>query len=203
MNIEILVPPPVYPVTLAEMRAWLRLDASGSPETHPDDALIEGLIAGVTDQCERATCRAFIEQTIRLTTGYWGICGIELKRPPLIGLIRVQYYDADNVLQNLAASNYILVTGGMVPKLQLASGQSWPEVYGREDAIMITYTVGYEGTGSPVGDYRVNVPQTIKTAIKMGVQALYDNMRPEELDRLNMAQAAILASQKVYSFTAI
>lgn len=201
MNIEIVTPPPVYPVTLTEIYAWLRLDPSGSPPAHADDTMLTALIAACTDEAERATCRALIEQTIRLTTGYWGIQGIELRRPPFIGLVAVRYYDLDNVLQALAGTNYTLVTGGMVPKIQLATGQTWPQIYAREDAVQIEYTAGYLGTGSPVEDYRVNVPEAIKTGIKMGVQALYDNMKPDDLDRLNMAKDAIYAMNKVYSFS--
>lgn len=200
MNIEIITPPPVYPLQASDLYGWLRLDPSGSPLAHPDDEMIEQMIGAVTSECEQATCRAFIEQTIRLTTGYWGICGIELLRPPFIGLVSVRYYDAENVLQTLAADTYF-IEDTFVPRLRLAEGKTWPLHYDREDAIQITYTVGYQGTGSPTEDYRINVPPAIKTAIKIGVQLLYDNLRPEERDRLVMAQKSILASNRVYNFS--
>jgi uncharacterized phiE125 gp8 family phage protein len=205
MNLITITAPPVEPVTLPEVYAHLRLDASGSPLTHPDDDLLATLIQAAREDCEAATRRAFVEQTVRLVLasfvnpyGDGATVAIELRRPPFIEVVAVRYYDAANELQTLDPANYVVADAAVVPVLRPVS--SWPTHYTREDAVQIEYTVGYAPEGSPPTDYTANIPARIKQAVLIGVQLSYDELAPEKRTQLIEAQTRLLSSLTVHSF---
>jgi uncharacterized phiE125 gp8 family phage protein len=205
MNLIVVTPPPVEPVTLEEVYAHLRLDAGGSPTGHPDDALLETLIQSAREECEAATRRAFVEQTLRLILPRFSdpdndgtTDAIELRRAPFSEIVAVRYYDAANELQTWDPANYIVANAAFVPVLRPVT--SWPTHFTREDAVQIEYVVGYEPEGSPPTDYRANIPARIKQAILIGVQLGYDEIAPEKRTQLEQAQSRLLAGLTVHSF---
>lgn len=70
--------------------------------------------------------------------------GIELRVLPFARLDSIQYYDADNVLQTWAASNYTVVDGGVDSPATIypAPDVVWPTVKDRPDAIIVTFWAG-------------------------------------------------------------
>ena len=58
---QILIPPVSEPVTLAEVRAWLRVGSEG------DDGVLTGLIRASRQAVEARTGRAMVERTVRQT----------------------------------------------------------------------------------------------------------------------------------------
>lgn len=216
MNLIVLTPPPVEPVTLAEVYLHLRLDPDDdSPPAHPDDALLRSQIATARAEAEQMTRRAFVEQVLRLTVdrfprndafvgaSQWlalaGVRGyIELPRPPLIEVQAVRYYDTDNVLQTVDAADWF-VTDDFVPRLMFRDGYVPPLTYARNDAVRIDYVAGYAADESPAvdQDYAANVPQQIKQAILLGVQLLYDQLSPEQRKALEHARDMLLVGQRV------
>ena len=62
MTSTLIAPPGEEPVTLAEAKAWCRIDAAD------EDALVSALIAAARLQVESLTGRALVTQTWRLTT---------------------------------------------------------------------------------------------------------------------------------------
>lgn len=193
MKVEVVVAPPVEPISRADVYAWLRLDTVGSPPSHPNDVLIDMLIASAREQVEKDTRRALVEQTIELTVRNFPAC---LIRPPFIGLVSVRYYDSNNVQQTLDP-NVCYVQQSLVPRLALADGQSWPVVFWREDAVTIRYTVGHEGTGSPVEDYTANIPKALKQACLLRVQIAYDNLKPTDEQQREISYKALTDSWRV------
>jgi uncharacterized phiE125 gp8 family phage protein len=209
VNLTVVVQPPFEPVTLSDVYKHLRLDTEGSPETHPDDTRLTRHIEAARRHVETMTRRALIEQTLRLsmpmfpfTTDAWFISTsrntltrrIQLHRPPFVSVTSVQYYDGDNALQTLATSDYY-VTDEQVPELRFVSAFSTPTVYDRPDAVRVTYRVGYTPEGSPPTtqeEYAGNVPAGLKDAILIGVQLLYDDLRPEDFKALEMAQESLV-----------
>jgi uncharacterized phiE125 gp8 family phage protein len=209
VNLTVVVQPPFEPVSLTDVYRHLRLDTEGSPETHPDDARLERHIETARKHVESMTRRALIEQTIRLsmasfpvTQDAWAISTVRntlvrrifLHRPPLISVTSVGYYDGDNALQTLATSDYY-VTDDQLPELRFASAFSTPTLYDRPDALRVTYRAGYTPTGSPPStqeEYAGGVPAGLKDAILIGVQLLYDDLRPEDFKALEMAQEALV-----------
>jgi hypothetical protein len=225
MNIDTLIEPTVEPVTLADVYLHLRLTPDvGSPISHPDDAMLRTHITAARKDCEQRTHRAFVKQKLRMTlhprSRFWpwplgrpwctppiyerGGCGaasVELLRPPFLSIASVSYYDGANVLQVVDPSKYFVTDERNLPaRLQFLSGFSLEGgIYDRRDALRIDYWAGYQPLGSPEDDFTTSVPQTIKAAVLMGVEMLYDAMTPQERAALFLAQSSLLSPYLVHA----
>lgn len=218
MNITVITPPPFEPVTVAQAYEHLRWDAEeeGSPlePFYPLQSLVERNIATARDYVERATRRALVAQTIRLSSNGFGTgsegrfaasrCYLELLRPPLIEVLSVDYYDTANVLQPLDPSGYY-VSDDLVPRLYLNSGFPASSLYARHDAARVTYRVGYAPEGSPPAtqeDFAATVPAALKDAILLQVQILSDRFDKGEREDLERARDNLLLNYRVHTFYA-
>lgn len=208
MDIIVVTPPPVYPVTAAEAFFHLKLtaDPTADVDGEPEYDEVMRLVAASTEECEGETRRAFVQQTLRLVRGpaagdgserrgwasmfgsrAWG--DLELLRPPLISLISVKYHDDANVLQTVDPAAYF-VAEGLVPVVRFADSFAWPSTYIREDAIQLTYVAGYPvvpAVGETPADYRAKVPAAAKSAILLGLNLKYDSLT--EAQRVNIERA--------------
>lgn len=195
-----ITPPPVYPVTLAQAKAQLRLD-------HTDeDELIETLIAAATkaiDGRDGTLGRALVTQTWEMTkTGFYGEddMRITIPLPPLQDIVSIKYIDLQGIEQTLATDAYQLLDGEpsvIVP----AYSTTWPPTRMQPDTVKIRFTAGYEpGEGSPT-DYAENVPDGIQHAILLTVAHWYENRVPINIgnivNAIPMTVGYLLAPYKV------
>lgn len=144
--------------TIEQARAHLRVDPvfGVSPPTHPDDELIAECFQAAQDELEGVTGwlgRALVKQTWRLSMNRFpaGAEQIMLPLPPLHGVTRVSYMDADGERQDLtdvAASppgtGYRVARGAVVGSILPPYGGAWP-TSGRVDtgAVQIEFEAGY------------------------------------------------------------
>lgn len=195
MNITTIQAPPFEPVTLTEVYLHLRLDPEGSPATHPDDAMLTRHIKTARAEVETITRRSLIQQIVRLSqAGFCQRSGIELPRPPLISVERVQYYDSDNALQTVVEADYF-VTDDSPPRLRFVTAWAAPSIYVRQDAVRVEYVTGYSPDGSPATtqeEYAGNVPSVFKDAILLGVELLYADLTPEQRAATERARESLL-----------
>jgi uncharacterized phiE125 gp8 family phage protein len=214
MNITVIVEPPFEPVTLSEVYASLRLDPEGSPMTHPHDDMLNRYISTARQEVEAMARRCLIEQTLRLSMSGWPINydtwvqswsrnnlvrSIRLYRPPVRSVSSVKYYDEDNVLQTLSASDYY-ITDDPVPELRFKTTFVTPTLYDRPDAVRIEYVCGYDPSSeSPTtqAEYAANVPSRLKDAIIIGVQLLYDDLAPADREAYTRTQEALVRPLKL------
>ncbi len=82
---------------------------------------------------------------------------VRLPLSPLISIDAVQYYDLNNALQTMPVAAYRVV-GGTRPA-SIVFTNSLPTLYSREDAIKITFTVGYTDSNP--------IPETVTIAIRL------------------------------------
>ena len=174
--------PASEPVTLAEARLHLKLDASGSPESHPDDDLVNRLIPAAREWCETYTGRSFFEQTWQVKLDEFKD-DMRLPRPPLISVTSIQYIDLNGDTQALSSSVYTVDT--VSNRVLLAYGQTWPSTRSVENAVTITYQAGYDSGNSPQDD--TAIPSAIKAAILLMVGSLYEN-RQEVMAGLSFSE---------------
>lgn len=200
MNIITLTAPPVEPVTLAELYVALAEEPEGSPPTHPRDDDFELSITSARERAEQITRRAFVRQQLRAVYPSFTARALELRRPPLIELVQVTYYDLDNAVQTLSGATYVLQDGLLVPRLVLATGQAWPETYPRDDAVRIDYWAGYPTTGSPISSYTDQIPKNIKRAILIGAQLELDTLSSDHRRDLEATLQRLLASYRINSY---
>ena len=169
MGLRRTVEPTVEPVTLADAKVWLKIEASETT----DDTLITELVKEARDYIEHFTSRALLEQTWELTFDKFPSCKreIELPRPRLISVTDVVYIDTDEVSQTFAASKYFVDTKSEPGRIVLDDDDSWPGTDPRPEAVTITYKAGY---GTVVGD----LPRNIITLTNFLISHYYENREP-------------------------
>lgn len=163
--VVVIEPPDDYPVTIEEARLQCKIDADeNSPPSHPDDSLIQMLIASATDDLDGPKGwlgRALVEQTLELVLDRFPCGKIELPYPPLIDVVSVKYIDIDGEEQTLTApsgspasgGDYRVVADAEPGYIEPAYGTSWPATRGSA-AVRIRFSAGY---GAPD-----DVPNRIK-----------------------------------------
>lgn len=150
------IAPQEYPVSVDEAVRFARIT------DRSDDNLVESLIASATASAEQVTNSRFITQTWELKLDAFDD-EIQLLQP-LQSVTSISYVDPNGVTQTLATSVY--TTDTVEGKVYTAYNQTWPAVRDIPNAITITFVVGY-GKG-------VDVPESIKTWIRMRVATLYE-----------------------------
>jgi uncharacterized phiE125 gp8 family phage protein len=162
MSSILLTPPAVEPVTLAEAKAYLRID------NDDDDAVISALIAGARSHVEAQTRRALITQTWRLVRDAWpGDGRVAVVPSPLRQITAARVYRLDGSTQTLDLQAFV-ANAAATPAIISFLTWSLP-VPGRPAAgIEIDVEVGY-------GDGPADVPEPLRQAIKLLVAHWYEN----------------------------
>lgn len=168
---NVVVPPASEPVSMAEAKNYLKVEA----DQVADDEMIESLIVSARRQAEELTDRAFVTQTLEMELDLedLDLRGIELPRPPLQSVVSVKYYDEDDQEHTWEPSSYRVDTRSEPGRILLASGARWPSGLRSQQSVLVRYVAGYGGAA--------NVPADIKTAIEMIVAHWYDNREAQEL----------------------
>ena len=175
----LITPPALEPLTLAEAKAHLRLDASD------EDALVNSLITVARQMVEAHTGRALIAQGWRIVLDAWPNDNTLALPPgpfisfgagpnpntfvlplgPFISLDAIRVYDAFNVATPLAAGTWYVDAQPGRARLQFTTAPPQP---GRAIAgIEIDVTVGY---GPAAG----NVPEALRLVMRMLVARWFE-----------------------------
>jgi uncharacterized phiE125 gp8 family phage protein len=182
---QLVTPPATSPVTLADAKTQLRIDASVTA----DDAFITGLIANATNYMEEATGRAIIDQTWKLVLdGFPGASGndqwwdgvreghvntlfgqsgpIELLRHPAKSITSITTFTQDDVSSVVPSTTYLL--NSSAARVTLRNGKTWPVSLREFDAVEILYVAGYGADGTLV-------PRGLRQGILVCVAHWYEN----------------------------
>lgn len=187
-TIKRITDPATTPVSLTEAKAHLRVDDTN------EDALITSLIDAAVSHFDglgvlgRAMITQVWAQWFNQAPGR-----VRLQMGPFISLVSIEYYDADNALQNAAINNFETWLDGDFVILKPKEGFEWPNAYQRPDAIKVTYQAGFGGSPS-------NVPQSIRQAILLTIAHWYEHrMAVDEMKmvELPMAVEALLSNERV------
>lgn len=187
--------PAEEPVSLAELKAWLRVDHSAH------DVPVAAIGAAARDYVEKRIGRQLVLATYRLTLdgfpwpGGWNYLTnpavfpdphtIRLPKAPLQSVSSVEYFDLAGTLQTLAASTYDVDATTDPGRVQLAMNKVWPVTLLRPGAVRITYVAGYGAASA--------VPEMLKAAIKMLALFWYEPSRGDNLQATAGAPAAVEA----------
>lgn len=174
MGLQLNSAPATLPVTLAEARAQLRLDASGSPAEHPDDDYVTRLLNAATarlDGKDGLLSRCLITQTWDYTIDEFPAeRSILLPLGPLQSVSSITYTDTDGVTQTFSSSSYVVDDKSERGWVVLASGEAWPSTYDVINAVTIRFIAGY-------GDAASDVPEEIRHAILLMVAQWYEHRK--------------------------
>jgi len=154
------------PVTLEEVKEHIHVDFND------EDARIADFIKAATqrlDGRDGSLGRCLVTQTWKLTLDRFA-SEIAIPLPPCQSIDAITYVDPDGVTQTLAPTEYQAFALGTVEgaKVRPAYGKSWPTIRNVPEAVTITFTAGF-------GDDPEDIPEPIRTAIKMRVGHLFEH----------------------------
>lgn len=194
-TLERVTQPSVEPVTLAEMKLYLREFSSATAL----DNEITGLIQGAREWVEDFTGRALVEQSWRLTisdvavpymytdtnvvTGIVSILpdgGIQLRKSPVIAISSFVSVDSAGDETAIDSTTYeVREADSKWPRLVPLTGAIWTT-----GTFRIVFRAGFAaGLGSPDPTPDVSlVPNRFVTAMKLWAEAMYD--RDEKMMKL-------------------
>lgn len=176
MTWSVTTPPSGEPITLAEAKAHLRVDADDDAE----DALITSLITAARQHVEDVCERAILLQswTLRLDAfprvchpytlpAFRGDDRIFLPGGLVSEVTSVKYKDVDGIEQTLDAGAYVANLPADPARIFPAYGAAWPTARQQREAVSVLYQVGYADAG--------DVPAALKAAMLLIVGDLYAN----------------------------
>lgn len=166
-------------VTLQEVKDMLVVSGNA------DDNLLTSMIISAREVIESYIDKSLLTQTWTLFLNDYPRCDdIPLPRSPLQTVTSVKSYDDDNTATTFASSNYFVDIYGSA--IVLNRGVSFPSITLRpRNGVEIIYVSGY---GTDISD----VPDEIRTAVMMAVNAMYDGCEQPITPQV----AALLMSHK-------
>ena len=157
----LITPPAIEPVTLAEMKTWLRID------TADDDSAISALIVAARLTVESTVRRMLLNQSWRLVLDAWPQDNIvRVPLAPFQNVLAVRVYDATGTPQLLGPALWTLDANPEGARLLFTLAPPPP---GRTIAgIEIDLALGYGATPA-------SVPEPMRQAIRMLAARWYEN----------------------------
>jgi len=151
-------PPTAEPLTLAEVKAHLRLDDG------EEDALLSSLIATAREHLERETGLCLMAQSWRLYLDDWPADGIiRIGKSPVQVIQAVTVFDADGDAVHVSLEDHLLDGAGRPARLWLRH----PPVPGQPlNGIEIDFSAGY-------GEAGTDVPDTLKRAMLIHIGHMF------------------------------
>lgn len=157
---NLVTPPAVYPVTLAEAKAQSRVTFV------EDDDILNRYIAGATLHVEEMLQRKLITQTWKMFLDSWP-AEITTLFGDLQSVTHVKYTDEDESQSTLDSSTYLVDTDSVPGRIILKSDESWPtDALSPKNPIEIQFVTGY-------GDAASDIPQDIRDAILILISDKY------------------------------
>jgi uncharacterized phiE125 gp8 family phage protein len=154
--------PAVEPISLAEMKAYLRVDEDDGAQ----DDLISGLIKAARLTIEAASRRILIEQRWRVVLDRWPRDGtVLLPLAPLIAVDAIRITDASGAVTELPEDGFEADGLSDPPRIVI---QEAPEPGRLRNGISIELRAGY-------GSSAEAVPATLRLAIRILVAHWFEN----------------------------
>lgn len=155
MPLVLVTPPAVEPVSLLEVKNWVRADS----DLTQDDALLNGLITAARQYAEMVTQRSLIAQGWRLVGDAFPMpqqAGVPfgqffsypsnallLERGTVLSVTSLQYMDMNSVWQSMAANTYVAELSDCPARVAPAFGQVWPPTLPQIGSVKVDYLAGY------------------------------------------------------------
>lgn len=160
MALSLVAAPATEPLSLAEAKAHLKLDADD------ENDLIATLVVAAREYVETHTHRALITQTwdLQLMGFPWALGGfLELPKPPCLSVTSVTYVDTNGVTQTWDPTLYT-VDNPQGPKARMARivpayFQIFPVTRQVPNAAVVRFVAGYGGAAL--------VPASLKAGMKL------------------------------------
>lgn len=184
---KLITPPTEYPVVLDDLvSVHIKVD-----DTDEEAGLIREFIAASTEKVEDILQRQLMQATWEYHMKDFSDSGahcemdcegyIRLLKAPIVTVVSVKYYDVNNAIQTLTASEYEVDTTSEPGRIRFNG--SIPGVYDRNDAVKIQYIAGYGAVDSTKDQQRTAITNyragRAKVAILRAVADLYEHRQDE------------------------
>lgn len=195
MALVLLTPPAAQPVSVADLKAHLRIDHD------EEDERLSAFIAAATsrfDGRDGILGRALLTQQWRLTLPAFAP-SITVPLPPCQTVDSITYVDTAGATLTVDASTYVVSgLGGDLPAvIEPAYGAEWPATRTMREAVTVTFTAGY-------GDDAADTPEPIRAAIRLLAAHLYEHREAVALGatvaELPQGVADLIAPHRGWSF---
>lgn len=179
-TVHVQTEPSVEPVTLTELKTFLRIDHDA------EDALLTSIARAARRRVEAFTRRALITRTLayqldtfpRTLDAWWdgtrdGAIGehaqrwLSLPHPPLISVDAITFFDLDDQPQTMSDDLYTVDTSSEPGRVVLAFGATWPVNARGTAGVQITYDAGY-------GTTPTSIPEDLRVAIMEEARVLHE-----------------------------
>lgn len=189
MTPTLITPPAAEPLTVAELKAWSRIDHDA------EDSLLAGLISAARDYVERHVEVKLITQTWRLSDRAFPVfsTAMELDLRPVQSVTEIAYTDADGVAQTVDLSAVTMVADEWSTLVYPAA--DWPVTNGAADNVKIVAVAGY-GDAAAVAS---RVPG-LRHAISLIAAHWYENREestPLQTRQIPMGAERLMALHRV------
>lgn len=177
--------PAAEPLTLAEAKAYLRLDADDA------DALVAALVAAARRMVEAATGRALIHQTWRVVRDVWPPSGVfPLPVAPVAAISAARVRGADGTVLEVA-DGALRLTAARAPALVHVDLARVPAPGVAAGGIEIDILAGY-------GPAAADVPEDLVQAVRLVLAHFHEHRdAPGDTMRLPATVAALLAPYRL------
>ena len=156
-------PPAAEPVSLAVVKAHLRIDHD------EENDLIKGWVSAARELAEGYTGKVWGERTLRLSLSCFPCGSIELPVEPVSGVTLVSYFDIAGDSTTILAAGYQTWLDHSPPLVSPLPSGYWPQTeYGRLNAVTVEFTAG-------AGE----VPEMVRAAILLTI-GLWDENRGDQ-----------------------
>jgi len=172
MRLSIVTQPTVEPVTLEEMKQYLKIPLD--IEDAQEDAIIESLITSAREEAEKYTKRAFITQQWDMILDEFEPC-LEVPLGKLQSVDGIFVRDPGYNETEVASTAYFVDTISD-PGMVLFKSSYPGEIAAPVSGWRIRFTCGY-------GDTASDLPKTMITAIKRIAAYWYENREAHELPK--------------------
>jgi uncharacterized phiE125 gp8 family phage protein len=206
-NLTLVTPPAVEPLTLLEVKPYLRVD---DITDSTDDVYINSLITTAREYCEEYQHRAYITQTWELALQKFSIDKtdflnndvsnsiIEIPKGKLQTINSITYKDTAGIVITMQENvDYVVSTRGILGRVCPPFGKIFPVcLLYPLDPIVIQFTCGYGDDGS-------KVPQRIKQAMLLLISHWYENrmvindLRGVNPEEVSFAVTSLLTKDKI------
>lgn len=168
MPFQVTIQPTVEPLTLTEVKAWLKVIGTS------DDSLITMLLESTRQTIEDRLNLKMNTQTVVQKMDTWPKMNeFQLDMYPVQSVSAITY-KATSGTATLDSDIYVLDTTSQPARVYLKDGYTWPTLKAEAEAVSITFVAGF-------GDEASDVPAKLKQLLLHAIAFAYENrMNPVE-----------------------
>lgn len=191
MDIKVITAPEVEPITLRELKAYMKIDDT------IDDVVLNPLIIQAREWCEKQQNKKYITQTLEVYLERFPCGPIEfINCSPVQSIESIKYTDSGDTQYTVNNSIYELNNISFVNCIKLKYSQIWPtNVLKTVNPIVIRFTAGYEDkiiTGENIGiGTGEQITFNLKNTPLKSIEKIYFNGVESENYTFDMQNASI------------